>query len=117
MKGYDWMQLGPQERISVGDTTDLIPKGGTVEMYSLFELEHPLIREAGIKWVTFFDIGNTFDGFPSGNDNPFTLRADYGLGIRWFSPIGPLRFEWGFPVGRKPDESSPVFWFYIGPPF
>ena len=29
-----------------------------------------------------------------------------GFGIRWFSPIGPLRFEWGFPFARKPGELS-----------
>jgi outer membrane protein insertion porin family len=25
-----------------------------------------------------------------------------GFGVRWFSPIGPLRFEWGIPLVRRP---------------
>ena len=32
------------------------------------------------------------------------LRASYGFGFRWFSPIGPLRFEWGFPVEPRLGE-------------
>ncbi len=112
MKGFNTFMLGPTR---VNSLQMLVPTGGTVQMFSLFELEYPLIKEAGLKFVTFYDIGNSFDGMPS-HDN-FTLRMDAGLGIRWFSPIGPLRFEWGFPFKKRPHEDSPVFVFYIGPPF
>jgi outer membrane protein insertion porin family len=37
-----------------------------------------------------------------------------GLGIRWFSPIGPLRFEWGIPFRTLPGEQPIVFEFTIG---
>lgn len=114
MKGYEPFLLGPLYINSQGRRA---PIGGVFQAYSLFELEHPIIREAGLKFVVFYDIGNTFAVFPDGNNEAFTLRQDVGLGFRWFSPIGPLRFEWGFPIGRKPGESSPVFTFYIGPPF
>jgi outer membrane protein insertion porin family len=90
----------------------------------MFELEHPLIKEAGIKWVLFYDIGNSFAGIPGlDGGRSYELRQDWGFGIRWFSPLGPLRFEWGFPVGRRvvPTtnqlESSPAFIFFIGQPF
>jgi len=42
------------------------------------------------------------------------LRASWGLGFRWFSPIGPLRFEWGFPYNPQPGEDSRLFEFTIG---
>ena len=42
------------------------------------------------------------------------LRTSYGFGIRWFSPLGPLRFEWGFPFKPLPYEESNVFEFTIG---
>ena len=35
-------------------------------------------------------------------------------GVRWFSPMGPLRFEYGFPINPRPDERRAVFDFYIG---
>ncbi|HUP56191.1 MAG TPA: BamA/TamA family outer membrane protein, partial [Bdellovibrionota bacterium] len=117
MKGYELFFLGPSTRVGTTQTGFVrVPLGGTTQMFGLFEVEHPLIREAGLKWVVFFDAGNIFERFPRDGD-PFTIRTDAGLGIRWFSPIGPLRFEWGFPFSRRPDESSSVFNFFIGPPF
>jgi outer membrane protein insertion porin family len=111
MKGYDLFLLGP----SINVNGARVPLGGVTEYFSLFELEHPLIREAGLKWVVFFDAGNVVD--PSLGYSSLTLRTDAGLGIRWFSPIGPLRFEWGFPFNPQPGESNSVFNFFIGPPF
>lgn len=111
MKGYGLFLLGPQ----ITDSTGQLPLGGAFEAFSLFELEYPLIREAGLKWVVFFDIGNDWDTAPS-LDN-LQLRTDAGFGIRWFSPIGPLRFEWGFPFARKSYEQAVSFQFFIGPPF
>jgi outer membrane protein insertion porin family len=37
--------------------------------------------------------------------------------VRWFSPIGPLRFEWGFPINPHEDERKAVFDFTIGSAF
>ncbi len=111
LKGYDFFSVGPKE-----DGTS-IPRGGLVQMLGLFEMEYPLVREAGLKTVLFYDVGNAFSRFPGTAGEPFTLRQDYGFGIRWFSPIGPLRFEWGFPIRPRPGESSTVFQFFIGPPF
>ena len=73
------------------------------------------MKEAGLKVVLFYDIGNSWQGVPRRIISCFALTT--GFGIRWFSPIGPLRFEWGFPIARKPGEESPVFNFFIGPPF
>ena len=42
------------------------------------------------------------------------LRTSTGFGIRWFSPLGPLRFEWGFPFSPLPFEETNVFEFTIG---
>lgn len=124
MKGFSAYTLTPRgEEIPYtqeidGETITRVyrqPLGGAVEMFSLFELEHPLIKEAGLKGLLFFDVGNVYEKFPALND--FTIRADAGFGIRWFSPIGPLRFEWGYPIKARPGEDSPVFSFFIGPPF
>jgi outer membrane protein insertion porin family len=48
------------------------------------------------------------------------VRKSVGFGFRWFSPIGPLRFEWGIPLDAQPAttnraaEDSLVFEFTIG---
>jgi outer membrane protein insertion porin family len=123
MRGFDAFSLSPTS--GAGTSADPIEKlGGVSEFYSMFEVEHPLVKEAGIKWVMFYDIGNSFGGIPVIDANlGANLRQDWGFGIRWFSPLGPLRFEWGFPIGRQVIatkgvvEASPSFIFFIGQPF
>ena len=123
MRGFDAFSLSPTS--GAGTTGDPIEKlGGVSEFYSMFEVEHPLVKEAGIKWVMFYDVGNSFGGIPVIDSNlGANIRQDWGFGIRWFSPLGPLRFEWGFPIGRQVIatkgvvEASPSFIFFIGQPF
>lgn len=89
------------------------PFGGKQQLLYQTELEFPLIAEANIKGVTFFDVGQAEDDLSSSQ-----FYSDVGFGFRWLSPIGPLRFEWGFPL--KKSEASPdavVFDFSIGSPF
>ena len=89
--------------------------GGTETWINNFELEAPIIKQAGISAVLFFDAGNAFgDPWGEGTLNVFDLRMAYGGGIRWFSPMGPLRFELGIPVNPRPDERRSVFDFSIG---
>jgi outer membrane protein insertion porin family len=89
-----------------------LPFGGMQQLFYQAEMEFPLISEAGIKGVVFYDVGEAEDEI-SGDE----LRSDVGLGFRWFSPIGPLRFEWGFPLNRRYDEAALQFQFAIGSPF
>lgn len=114
MKGYAAFFLGPTRQVIVDGKNVTQPYGGTFEFFSLFELEHPLIREAGIKFVTFFDIGHSWENIYSIGAQG--IKMDAGFGIRWFSPIGPLRFEWGYPLNPGPLD-GPQFVFFIGPPF
>ena len=53
----------------------------------------------------------------NGHVDLLDLRTSVGFGVRWFSPIGPLRFEWGFPLEPYPDERKAVFDFTIGSAF
>jgi outer membrane protein insertion porin family len=125
MRGFDAFSLSPNNGANgLTQNTGIEKLGGVAEFFSMFELEHPLIKEAGIKWVLFYDIGNSFAGIPGFDPNTlYELRQDWGFGIRWFSPLGPLRFEWGFPLNRREVkttnqmEASPSFIFFIGQPF
>ncbi len=122
LKGYEFFSVGPKRaRTDTSGNAVDEPIGGTLQAFSLFELEHPLIREAGLKVVAFFDVGSTIDrnaqvASQYAVTNP-GIKADAGFGLRWFSPIGPLRFEWGYPIRAESGESSTVFQFFIGPPF
>ncbi|NDG84624.1 MAG: hypothetical protein EBX52_06250, partial [Proteobacteria bacterium] len=124
MRGFDAFSLSPTAGSGTSATDPIEKLGGVSEFFSMFEVEHPVIKEAGIKWVMFYDVGNSFSGVPVMDPSgSYLLRQDWGFGIRWFSPLGPLRFEWGFPIGRQTIptrgvlESSPSFIFFIGQPF
>jgi outer membrane protein insertion porin family len=89
-------------------TNDLL--GGLTVMTYSAEFIFPLIKNAGMKGVAFYDTGNTWNsGYNFGD-----MRQTAGLGIRWYSPIGPLRLEYGFVLDRKADESAGRFEFMIG---
>jgi outer membrane protein insertion porin family len=114
MRGFPFFGLGPQ--VVTGDPAyPLRPIGGTFKALAMFELEYPLLKDAGIKTVIFCDVGNAWGQFPTGILGD--LRSDVGFGIRWFSPIGPLRLEWGYPLNRRPNENPSQFNFFIGPAF
>ncbi len=108
------------------------PIGGNLEGFMNLELEFPILDKVGIRGVVFFDAGNAWNTeqqfcrtTPAPQLDPliqpcFTaaslalLRTSTGVGIRWFSPLGPLRFEWGFPLYRLPYEQPYDFEFTIG---
>lgn len=126
LRGYRYARIGRQvvsqkaknELITKGDTADLEERskrfyGGAQQVMYQGELLFPLIREAQMYGVTFYDVGQAEDTIV---DDKFF--ADTGFGIRWFSPIGPLRFEWGFPLNRDTNwHEAVVFEFSIGTPF
>jgi outer membrane protein insertion porin family len=99
---------------AIGNTYEIngVPynSGTLFSSYASFEFEHPLAREAGMKWVVFADTGY------AGQLDLFKLYTDWGFGIRWFSPIGILRFEYGIPFQTTlfNQKSEGQFIFDIG---
>jgi outer membrane protein insertion porin family len=86
--------------------------GGDTEVVFNAEYSVPLIKDAGLKGVIFFDTGNSVNGL----GNAFSgLLSSYGMGIRWFSPIGPLRLEYGIPLNpRQGIDKNGKLEFSIG---
>jgi len=119
LRGYLPYSVGPYFRWMSNDdpvhAAEGIVLGGNASIINNLEVEFPLVPPAGVKGVVFFDAGDAFGGL-YGTD-PFSfenLRLSAGFGIRWHSPMGPLRFEWGFPINRRPHERDQVFEFTIG---
>lgn len=115
MRGYNLEDIGPLIQAVNTDTgaLDTFNAGGLMSVLGTLELEHPLVKEAGLKWVLFYDAGNVYKT-RIGENGDYSLRTNYGFGFRWFSPIGVLRFEFGFPVGKREREDSNQFNFDIG---
>jgi outer membrane protein insertion porin family len=107
VRGYKNRTLGPKDENGN-------EYGGSKEFVNNLEVIFPLINSAGFKGVVFYDIGNAFDDGVSIDFGE--LREAYGYGIRWSSPVGPIRVEFGFPIDREEGESSMVTMFSFGAP-
>lgn len=115
LRGFNFRSVGPKVRAAstnpqAGDSEFVI--GGDKQLQFNFESEVPIYNPAGFKLVLFVDMGNTFLEEESYDLN--NLRSNYGFGLRWNSPFGVLRFEWGFPFDPGPADPGVVFNFMIG---
>ena len=104
VRGLGFGEAGPKDP-KTGD-----PIGGTTELIFNAEFIFPVLPELRVKGVVFFDAGNSYQDFHNFGE----LRYTTGLGVRWISPFGPIRIEWGFNLDRKPDESASKFEFAFG---
>jgi outer membrane protein insertion porin family len=105
MRGFPYRGVGPKD--STGE-----PTGGVQQLYFNAEVIVPLAPEQGFNLVVFFDTGNAWDQGESMKISDF--RESAGLGIRWMSPIGPFRLEWGYILDRKESEPKSDWAFMIG---
>jgi outer membrane protein insertion porin family len=88
-------------------------EGGTSEILGTVEYVIPL--PFGLRVALFFDIGNVY-GFDTKFD-PTDLRYGPGGGIRWQSPFGPIRVDYGLNIDRRAGEGPGAFHFSVGSPF
>ncbi len=130
IRGYSLRSISPTKKILASRDPDAglldYAVGGNKELITNWEIEFPIVESAGIRGVVFYDMGNVFaenENFfhssqrPDANGNgtlPLGLFLSTGFGVRWFSPLGPLRFEVGFPLTRRPIDDSYLFEFTIG---
>jgi len=87
-------------------------EGGDNMIQGNLEFIFPLFPSAGFKGVLFFDTGNVWNNGTSVDTGSFKKTA--GVGVRWYSPMGPLRLEWGWNINPQPGEDSNNWEFSIG---
>jgi len=139
VRGYRFRTIGPRVGLTHSTDPNSAPIyqgamiGGNLQYFQNLELEFPIVESVGVRGVLFTDAGNAwnlesnyckaggaaiqYDAISpcfNGLSSLTTLRTSVGFGIRWFSPLGPLRFEWGFPLKPLPYEEHSVFEFTIG---
>ena len=108
LRGYESRSVSPTKNQLIKDnygnnTVERLYMGGSKEVFGNVELTFPLLPEAGLKGVLFFDYGNSFNDSSAIFD---TMLMSYGYGIRWASPIGPLRLEYGIPINPRTEIDS-----------
>ncbi|MEE4104933.1 autotransporter assembly complex family protein [Pseudomonas viridiflava] len=98
VRGYDYQTLSPTN--SDGDRI-----GGRYMVAGSFEYQYSIAE----KWrlATFVDQGNSFNNL----DLP-SLKTGVGFGVRWVSPVGPLRLDLAHPLD---DDGGVRLHFSMGP--
>ena len=105
--GPDSVRSFQERSLGLHDPTSGDPVGGN--FYTLFNVEYevPLPLFDGLSIVPFADAGNLlFDDSDASLDD---LRYAIGLGLRYETPIGPLRAEYGFNPDQRPGEPQGTF--------
>jgi translocation and assembly module TamA len=98
VRGYAYKSLGPENN-------DGKVEGGKNLLVGSLEIEHMVAEKWGL--AAFVDSGNAFD------ELDVDPKTGIGLGIRWRSPVGPIRFDIAHPL----DKSGDLFrvHFVMGP--
>lgn len=104
VRGWNRQQLGPKRESGT-------PLGGSSILETSFEVRFPLFWR--LSAVAFVDAGNTWR-------EEYTYRLNelayaVGPGLRIETPIGPIRFDVGFPVWN--DKKTPQFFISVGQAF
>ncbi|MCB0359767.1 MAG: outer membrane protein assembly factor BamA, partial [Bdellovibrionales bacterium] len=86
VRGYDARELGPKDE--AGNEF-----GGSKQLVFNFEVIFPIAPALGLKGLVFYDTGEAFDD--NENIDFAELRQAAGWGVRWNSPLGPIRIEIG----------------------
>jgi outer membrane protein insertion porin family len=109
-RGEEFELLGPI------DETSLKPYGGEAVLLVNSELSWAIFPSwKALQMAAFFDLGNVYaslDGF-----RPFDLRGAAGAGLRYRTPLGPVRIEvawklWGFDAQDR--RGRPLIFLTIG---
>lgn len=121
VRGFRYGFAGPTERESAIDPKDpskiiytgnYIAVGGNKELIFNAEFTFPIVAAARLTGVLFYDAGKGF--LESESISIRELRQSVGWGFRWLTPIGPLRFEWGYIINERPEDRTSQFEFSIG---
>jgi outer membrane protein insertion porin family len=106
IRGFKFRRVSPTDDAGVRI-------GGDIQLLGNIEYIVPL--PLNIRLAGFFDTGNVY-GFGVKFD-PTDLRYAAGGGVRWLSPFGPIRLDYGVNLDRRTGEDFGAFHFSVGSPF
>jgi translocation and assembly module TamA len=100
VRGYRYQSVGPQ-------FADNTPTGGNAIAAGTIELRQRILDNYGV--VGFVDAGQV-----TANGAPFTStwRVGAGVGLRYYTSIGPIRADIAIPLNKQPGGDS--FELYLG---
>ena len=105
VRGYGYQRAGPIDLSNV-------PIGGRSSLELGVELRTRITETIGL--VPFVDAGNVY---PTNLPNNPHLFYGAGLGLRYYTVVGPIRLDLAFPIGKRSSDSAIQVYISIGQAF
>lgn len=102
--------MGGNDTVRGFDEDAINSSGGTTSIIYNAELQYRVFGD--FKIAGFFDAGSLTERFSDISRN--TIRRSAGVGVRYFTPVGPIRLDYGFVLDKKPGEKGQRFHFSFG---
>ena len=113
LRGFEYGKVGPK------DGNDFV--GGNYVSTVNFTSTLPFLLEnaQNTDFLVFFDAANIWgvDYDSSLSDKSDDIRSAIGIGIDWFTPIGPLNFSLASPLSKSNTDKTETFRFNLGTTF
>jgi len=110
VRGYQASSLGPKN--SIGQSL-----GGKRRTLAQAELIFPLPGvnlDKSMRFSTFVDAGSVDNHFDDGLSE---MRYSAGIGFNWYSPVGPMRFNFAKALNAEATDKTEAFQFTLGTGF
>jgi len=98
VRGYEQNKISPQD----SRTGERI--GGLAMFFTNIETIYPISKSNGIWGLVFFDAGNSW---ASHTEMDWSLYKSVGAGLRWYSPMGLIRVEYGYGLDAEANNLWP----------
>ncbi|WP_345992364.1 outer membrane protein assembly factor BamA [Sulfurimonas sp. HSL-1716] len=108
VRGYQSYSLSP----TVLDNGEVRRVGANETFSNNAEISFPLVPKAKMRLVTFLDWG-----FIGDNSLSEISRGGYGVGMEWFSPVGPIQLMFANPLNQQSGDKVSHFEFTMGQRF
>lgn len=95
IRGYQQGEIGPRDKY--GSVV-----GGDRSLFTNIECLFPVLESLKLNGVVFCDVGNCWNADQT--QFPTEVKAAAGVGIRWLSPMGPLRIDYGWKLMPRKGE-------------
>ena len=66
---------------------------------------------------SFIDIGNLWGVDDESLNESNTIRSSIGIGVDWYTPVGPLSFSFAQPITKGSNDKTETFRFNLGTTF
>ncbi len=113
LRGFSFDEVGPLDKYNRS-------MGGTQSLLINTELQYEIFKN--FRALVFYDRGNVYGtGFDTSSTSTSMslskMRHAVGIGVRFFSPIGPIGLAYGWKLDKRPGERDGDFHFTMGGAF